>query len=170
MAAQPSHVIVARIVAPFGIKGEVKAEVLTDFPDRLALRQTVLLGREDEALRRFTIRSVRFHQGQALLTFEECPDRTAAEGLRGLYVQIPSSEAAPLPDGHYYYHQIIGLDVWGTDGLPYGKITSVMTTGSNDVYVVEGERGRILVPALAGVVSAVDIEAGRMTVDMAALQ
>ncbi len=169
MAAQPDYLIVAQIVAPFGIKGEVKAEIWTDFPDRLADRATVLLGREDEEPRAYTLRGVRFHQGQALLTFAECADRTTAESLRGLLVQIPHDEAVPPPEGAYYLHQIIGLEVWGTDGQPYGRVADVLTTPSNDVYVVQGEQGQLLVPAGPDFVRQVDLNHGRLVVDVARL-
>ncbi len=169
MPARPTYLIVARIVAPFGVRGEVKAEIWTDFPDRLAQRETVFLGCADEEPRPYTVRGVRFHQGQVLFRFDGCDDRNAAERLRGLLVQIPSAEAAPLPEGSYYLYQIIGLEVWDTDGKRRGTITAVMTTASNEVYVVEGEQGEVLVPAIADVVLDVDLEHGRMTVDMTML-
>jgi 16S rRNA processing protein RimM len=170
MATQPAFLIVARIVAPFGVRGEIKAQLLTDFPDRLANRSTVFLGREDEQPRSFTIRGVRFHQGFALLTLDGCADRATAESLRGLLVQIPAADAAPLPSGSYYFHQIIGLEVRGCDGQLYGAITSILTTASNDVYVVEGGQGRILIPAIPDVVRQVDLEHGRIIVEMSSLQ
>ena len=168
-AAQPDYLIVARIVAPFGIRGEVKAELMTDFPDRLAGRSTALLGRENETPRSFAIRGFRFHQGFALMTFDGCNDRTTAEALRGMFVQVPVAEAPPLPDGSYFFYQIIGLRVWGTDGREYGTITDVMTTPGNDVYKVDGERGEILVPAVAAFVRQVDLDHGRMIVEMSGL-
>ena len=169
MAEDPAYLVVAVIVAPFGIKGEVKAKVLTDFPDRLADRKLVYLGRESEEPRPYTVRGIRFHQGQALFTFAECQDRTAAEALRGLLVQTPSAQAAPLPPGAYYFHQIIGLDVWGADGVHHGKVSAILTTAANDVYVVDGEQGSILIPAIPAVVRQVDLEAGRMIVETAGL-
>ena len=123
-STDPIYLIVAKIVAPFGIKGEVKANVLTDFPDRLANRTTVFLGREDEKPRMIRLRGIRFHQGQALLTLEGCDDRNAAEALRGpLRAHSRPANAPALPAGAYYLHQIIGLEVvearrsrpWGTD-------------------------------------------------------
>ncbi len=169
MAVPPAYLIVARIVAPFGIKGEVKADILTEFPDRLANRDKVFLGREDDEPRTYLLRGVRFHLGQLLLTLAGVEDRTTAEALRGLLVQIPASEAVPPPPGSSYVHQIVGLEVWGLDGVLWGKVAGIMTTGSNDVYIVEGERGEFLVPAVPDFVRQVDLDQGRMTVDMAAL-
>jgi 16S rRNA processing protein RimM len=169
MATQPSYLIAAKIVAPFGIRGEVKAELWTDFPDRLASRSTVFLGREDDAPREYTLRGIRFHQRHALLSLAGCEDRTTAESLRGLLVQIPAADVPPLPAGSYYLHQIIGLQVWGSDGQPYGTITEVLAMASNDVYVVEGERGQILVPAIPDFVRQVDLDHGRLIVEMSGL-
>jgi 16S rRNA processing protein RimM len=167
MASQPDFAVVAEIVAPFGIKGEVKANVLTDFPDRLAGRKSVYLQAKDEKPRLVKLRGIRFHQGQALLTLEGCADRNAAEALRGTLVQIPARDMAPLPDGAYYLHQIIGLEVVGLDGEAWGRISSVLQTPSNDVYVVDGERGQFLLPAVPDFVQSVDIEHGRIVADMA---
>lgn len=169
MPSVPRFIVVARIVAPFGVRGEVKADLWTDYPNRLASRRTLFLGREDEEPRAYTVRGVRFHQGRVLLTLVGCDDRTTAEGLRGLLVQVPSSDVPPLPEGSFYLHQIVGLDVYGTDGVFLGKVTTVMATGSNDVYVVQGEKGEILVPALPDFVRQVDIEHRRMIVEAAGL-
>jgi 16S rRNA processing protein RimM len=170
MADQPAYLIVAKIVAPFGIKGEVKADIWTQFPDRLANRTTVFLGREDESPRMVTLRGVRFHQGQALLTFEGCPDRTAAEALRGLFVQIPSIEAPAPPPGAFYLYQVIGLRVVDAEGQDWGTVTDVLQTPNNDVYVANSARGRLLIPAIPEFVLSVDLEHGQIVANVAGLQ
>ncbi len=169
MAIEPSYLIVAKIVAPFGIHGELKAALLTDFPDRLANRKQVFLGREGEMPRSHTIRGIRFHKGHALLTLAGCADRNTAETLRDLFVFIPASDAAKLPEGAYFIHQIIGLDVCDPDGVLWGAITDVLETPSNDVYIVDGERGQFLLPAIPDFVRQVDIEHKRIIADMARL-
>ncbi len=169
MATAPAFLIVAEIVAPFGIRGEVKAEILTDFPDRLQSRSTVYLGREGETPRPYAVRGVRFHKQHALFSFADVQDRTTAETLRGLLVQIPRSDAPPLPEGVFYFHQIIGLAVYDPDGTCHGTVTGIMTTAGNDVYVVTGEGGRLFVPAIPDFVRSVDLEHGRLIVDVARL-
>ncbi len=169
MASTPRFLVVARIVAPFGVHGEVKADLVTDYPARLASRATVYLGREDEEPRARELRGVRFHQNRALLSFVGCDDRSCAEALRGMLVQVPITEVPAPPPGAYYFHQIIGLRVEGTDGAALGTVTAILTTASNDVYVVHGEKGELLVPAVEGFVREVDIERGRMIVDEARL-
>lgn len=169
MATEPGYLIVAKIVAPFGIRGELKAALLTDFPDRLANRKKVFLGREGEVSRSHTIRGIRFHKGHALITLAGCDDRNTAETLRDLFVFIPAGEAAKLPEGAYYIHQIIGLEVWDPDGALWGTITDILQTPSNDVYIVDGERGQFLLPAIPDFVHQVDIDHKRIIADMARL-
>ena len=79
------------------------------------------------------------------------------------------SEAARLPEGAYYIHQIIGLDVYDPDGALWGAITDVLQTPSNDVYIVGGERGQFLLPAIPDFVRQVDIEHKCIIADMARL-
>jgi 16S rRNA processing protein RimM len=109
----------------------------------------------------------RLHQGRVLLKLEGCDDRTAAEALRGAFVQVPIEEAIPLDEGEYYEHQIVGLAVWTAKGEALGEVVEILYTGANDVYVVRGlDRSEILIPAIAGVILKVDLEAGRLVVEL----
>src|SRR5574337_746577 len=75
-------------------------------------------------------------------------------------------EAAPPPPGSYYHHQSVGLAVVTEEGEALGEVTEILETGSNDVYVVSGPSGEILLPALTSVILKVDLEAKRMTVHL----
>ncbi|MBC7224398.1 MAG: 16S rRNA processing protein RimM [Anaerolineae bacterium] len=159
---EPKYLAIAQIVAPHGIRGEVRAVILTDFPERFALLETVYLGEEGRAVR---LEGYRFHRGQVLLKLEGCDTRSQAEELRQVLVQVPVSEAMPLPEGTYYVHQIVGLEAWTEEGQFLGEVTEVLETGANDVYVLQGgPYGEILVPALESVVLEIDLEEGRMLV------
>lgn len=154
---------VGRIVAPWGIKGEVKVQILTDFPQRLACLERVFVGggRHPYGLQR-----ARLHRGCALLKLAGCDSVEAAAALRGQMVYIARQDAAPLAEGHYYWHQVIGLEVWSAGGEFLGWVKEILVTGSNDVYVVKGPRGEVLVPAIEEVVKALDPSAGRITVEL----
>jgi len=152
---------VARIVAPWGAQGIVKAEALTDDPQRFDLLQRVYLGPNHQPAK---LQSWRWHKSALFLKFQGYEDRTAAESLRGWLVQIPIEEALPLGQDEYYVHQIEGLVVETTDGEYLGQITEVLFTGANDVWVVEGPKGEIPLPALADVILEVDLAAGRVIV------
>ena len=99
-----------------------------------------------------------------LLTIDGVESRTAAEGLVGRTVYIPEDEAVALPAGTYFWHQIIGLTVKSIDGEDLGQVAEILETGSNDVYVVHGPRGEVLIPATAEVVQTIDLDAGEITV------
>ncbi len=95
---------------------------------------------------------------------DDVRDRNSAEELRGHLVQVRSQEAAPLGPGEYYEHQILGLNVVTTGGEALGRVAEILETGANDVYVVHGPRGEILLPARKEVIQDINLEAGRMTV------
>ncbi len=162
-APEPRYLSVARIVRPWGVRGEMKLQVLTSFPDKLERLTRVYLGPNATP---HEVARFRWHSGQLHLLLSDVRDANAAEALRGQLVQIPSEEAVPLGPGEYYEHQLIGLNVVTTDGEPLGQVVEVMATGANDVYVVKGPRGEVLLPARAQVVRQIDLGAGEMKVSL----
>jgi 16S rRNA processing protein RimM len=162
-STEPRFVAIGRIVQPHGVRGEVSVEVLTDFPERFDTIEVVYLGSASEAEAR-RVKTSRWHQDRVLLSFEGCEDRTAAEELRGLLVQIPAEEVMPLPEGEYYAHDLIGLDVLTVEGEALGRVNDILFTGANEVYVVVGPRGQILLPAITDVVERIDLSAGQIVV------
>jgi 16S rRNA processing protein RimM len=151
------------VVRPFGVHGELKVEILTDYPEQLARLRTVYLGAAGTP---WTIESVRLHKGAALFKLEGCNDRTAAEALRGALVQITSEDAVPLEEDEYYEHQIVGMGVFEQDGTFLGKVTEIISTGANDVYVVVGSEGELLLPVIKSVILEIDLETDRMIVHL----
>jgi 16S rRNA processing protein RimM len=160
---EPRYLAVGRVVRPFGVHGELKVEILTDYPEQLARLRTVYLGAAGTP---WTIESVRLHKGAALFKLDGCNDRTAAEALRGALVQITSEDAVPLEEDEYYEHQIVGMGVFEQDGTFLGKVTEVISTGANDVYVVVGPEGELLLPVIKSVILEIDLETDRMIVHL----
>jgi len=156
----PESLIVGRILAPWGIRGEVKVEVATDFPERFAPQKVVYLN-----ARPLEIESCRPHKQHLVVKLATIDSVEDAERLRGQDLTIPSSELSRLPEGQYYTFQIIGLDVLTTEGQYLGQVTDIMTTASNDVYIVEGEGGEILIPAIEDVVKSIDLEEGKIIIE-----
>ncbi len=159
----PCFLAVARVVKPWGVRGQIKLEVLTGFPDQLDRLKRVYLGPQATP---HDVAHFGWHGGELLLQLADVRDRSAAELLRGQLVQIKRQDAVPLQPGEYYEHQIIGLNVITAEGEPLGRVVEVLVTGANDVYVVQGPRGEILLPARVEVVRSIDIEAGTMTVTL----
>ena len=159
---EPRYLAVGRILRPHGITGELRLEILTDYPERLAHLTYLYLG---PAYRRYTVQSVRFHQELLLLRLVEVADRNAAELLRGQLVSVALADAVPLEEGEYYHHQILGVQVSTEDGEPLGEIVEVLDTpAANDVYVIHGVRGEVLIPAIREVVLSLDLDARQMVI------
>ena len=164
-AAEPRFIAIGRILRPHGIRGDVLVEVLTDFPERFKTLRAVYLGNALEAEPR-QVRQARWHNHRILLGLEGCEDRTGAEQLRGLLVQVPIQEVMPLPEDEYYPYQLVGLYVVTGEGAELGKLSEVVFTNANEIYVVTGPRGKILLPAIADVIERVDLEEGRIVVNL----
>ena len=154
---------IGRVLRPHGVRGELLLETLTDFPEHLSEMETVYLG---EAAEPHPLRSVRIHRKQLLIQLADCPDRETAETFRGQLMQIRGEAAAPPPPGRYYQHQLIGLSVVTDEGEALGEIAEVIETGSNDVYVVRGPSGELLLPALRSVIQSIDLESRRVVVHL----
>jgi 16S rRNA processing protein RimM len=159
---EPRYLAVGRIARPWGVRGELKVEILTEDPARFEWLETVYVGPRFTPYR---LESSRQHLGAVLLKLAGCDDRNAAEALRGLVVQVPIKDALPLEEGEYWVHQILGLEVWTTEGELLGVVREVLETKANDVYVVQDRVGRqVLIPALKSVVLDINLEARRVLV------
>ena len=161
---EPRYLAVGRVVRPHGVRGELRAKVLTDHPERLASVQILYVG---EKLRPHKVMGVRRHQDVALIRLEGYEDRTAAERLRGSLLYVTVEDAVPLDEDEYYEFQIEGLAVVTDEGESLGEIVEVFTApGANDVFVVHGPLGELLIPAIEDVVVEVNPDAGRVIVHL----
>jgi 16S rRNA processing protein RimM len=158
---EPNYLAIGRVVRPFGLRGELRVQLVTEYPEQLGRLRTVYLGPEAQP---WQVEAVRLHQEAALFKLVGCDDRTAAEMLRGVLVQIALKDAVPLEDDEFYEHQIIGLQVVEEDGTPLGKLTEIITTGANDVFVIIGPGGELLLPAIESVILDIDLDNGQMVV------
>jgi 16S rRNA processing protein RimM len=160
---QPALVIVGRVVKPHGVRGEMRVDPETDFPDRLVgLREAhlVLDGRPTPV----TMETVR-RTGEGFLVKIAGIDRPEDAGKwRGALLAVAREDAAVLPEGRYYIFDVMGMTAVTDAGQALGVIDEVIRTPANDVFVIRGPRGEILVPAIASVVLAVDGAARRVVI------
>jgi len=159
--AHSRFISVGRIVAPWGVKGELKVEVLTDFPERFAPKRQVYVDGSP-----LIIESSRPHKKNLVLKFATIDSIEAAEKLRGRLLEVPYSEVYALPEGEYYRFELMGLEVCTTAGEPLGRIDHILATGSNDVFVVRADGKEVLIPAIEDVVKSIDIEKGRVVIEL----
>lgn len=163
MPLSPRYLAIGRIVGAFGIHGEVKVEVHTDYPERFHQKTRLYVGKEDD-VQPTALLGARVHKGHLLLRLEGCPDRTAAERLRGQWLYIPIEEAMPLEADEFYEHEVLGLRVETTAQELLGYIQEVLFTGANEVFVVKGSAGELLIPVLEDVVLEIDRAGQRVVV------
>jgi len=160
---EPALLEAARVLRPWGVHGELKVEIVSSHPEDLSPGRQVFLG---EARRRFVICSARAQGANMIIGLQNCDSPEQAEALRDLALYIERDAAAPLRPNEYFHHQIIGLAVLTDDGDDLGRIEEIIETGANDVYVVRGSRGEVLLPARLEVVKRVDLAAGTMHVSL----
>jgi 16S rRNA processing protein RimM len=160
-SAAPAFLEIAQIQTAFGVEGEVLARILTDFPGRFARLKRVFLGEEYTPYR---VEHAKVRGGEVFLKLVGVNTPEESAKLRLKMVQVPITEAVPLPKGAYYHYQVLGLSVVTGDDQALGRVVEILSTGGNDVYVVRGEKSELLVPAIAEVVKQVDLAAGRMVV------
>jgi len=131
---EPRRIAIGQIVAPRGIKGEVRVLPLTDFPDRFKTLRRAFLGAPWNSA--VEVEGARFHQGMALVKIRGIDTRDEAEKLRDVYLEIEEADLVPLGKDEYYLFQIVGLRVFTEEGRALGEVVDVLRTGPNDVYVV----------------------------------
>ena len=156
------RVAVGRINATWGLRGHVKVTPLTSNPKRIQPGEVLLVrGEPREVL------DVRYPKGFPCVVFEGYEDATAAQALRGTLIEIAEADLPDLGQDEYYVHDLVGLEVVSTAGARLGRLAEVLRTGANDVYIVrrKGERD-LLLPAIGDVIAEVDLEGGRMVVEL----
>ncbi len=144
---EPVFLAVGFLRRAHGLQGEMVMDILTDFPERLVRGKVVYAGQEHI---RLTIRSLRSKGKQVLIAFEEIVDPETAASFRNQYLFVRSDEIPSLPEGEYYHHQLIGLNVFTPAGEKLGTLVEILETGANDVYIIrrEGSQTELLVPAV----------------------
>ena len=155
---------IGRIVGCHGLAGRVKVLSYLDSQDMLNNLPEVFVGRRSQETIPFPLDAVQPGRGFFILKLGGIEDRGAAAKLVRSSVWMPSEKMKKLPEGEYYWRDIIGLQVVTEEGQSLGRVESVFPTGSNDVYVCRAAEKEILLPAIGEVVRKIDIDHGIMVV------
>ena len=163
------YITIGQIVNTHGINGELKVKVFSDSNNRFESLSRVYASADVNSpdKQELTISGLRYQKEMVLMKVKEIQDLTHAEKYKRFLLQIPEQELLPLPEGRYYIYQLEGLEVWEKD-ICYGILKEVMQPGSNDVYVVSDGKREILIPALKTVIKNVDLNQGRLEVELPA--
>ena len=161
-------VIMGRIAAAHGIRGWVKVQPFTEYIDSLLDYRTWWLGSEHGPWREVKVGQCEAHHKTLAAQLPDCPDRTAAEKLKGLLIAVPRDRLPKQGDGEYYWSDLIGMAVVNEAGATLGTVLNLLETGANDVLSVQGDSGEILIPFVASAIKQVDLKNRTIRVDWAA--
>ncbi len=157
-------VLVGFVARTHGNRGEVILKSETDFPEERFRVGGILQARRGEGpIEPLEVTSVRFQQGRPIVGIAGIGSISEAERLAGYELRVPESEQAPLPDGTYYHHQLIGCEVETRNGDRVGRVTAVQGQGEATRLVVRGTRAEVLIP-LAQAICDVDVAAQRIVI------
>jgi len=155
--------VIGEIVKTRGLHGCLKVLCYVETKNTFAKLNFVYIEKSSGQKDRFGLRKIDVSGKILFVELEDISNVESAQALVGCKVFLPEDILEELPEGEYYWRDIIGLDVYTEEGKCIGKIESVFPTGSNDVYVCKGER-EILLPAIAEVIRKIDVNRRVMTV------
>ena len=159
-------VMIARIVKPRGIRGEVACLAETDDLGSFSSPKDVSVWMPDGSWRTLKIEKHWFHKGRVILKFEGHDTMTAAQSLVGGRLMIPEAAQRTLAEGEFFEHQVIGAEAVTLQGRNLGHVVKLLRTGGTDVLVVEGDDGRErLIPFADDICSEVDVRAKRIMIN-----
>ncbi len=163
----PKFILIGRIVKPHGVRGEVLIESFTDVPERFLTLKTAYLSRkEGQTPTSVSVTGARFHNLRILLKLKDVNYRDQADHFRGQLIQVPYEDAVPLDEGEFFLFELYGMSVVTDEGEELGSLKEIIQTGANDVFVVQGARGEVLIPDTEEVVLNIDRELRQITVHL----
>ena len=159
---------VGKIVNTHSLKGEVKVISSTDFEEeRFKKGSKLLITRGNQLIREVVVQSYRNHKNFLLVKFEGIDSVEEAEKLKNLQIKIDSDEVGELEENEFYFHEIIGCQVFDENDRNLGEIIDILTPGANDVWVIKGEEGKeILIPYIEDVVKKIDITSKKVNIEV----
>lgn len=158
-------VAIAKIARPKGLKGEVFAEVLTDFPERFEGLKVVTGVFPDAQRRELKIDDLRFQNDRLVMKFAGFDSVDAAETLRDCEICVAETETVKLEDGEYFDWQLVGCRVATADGEIIGTVSEVQRTGGTENLSVDGDGRDHLIPFAESICIEVDVDKKLITID-----
>lgn len=158
-------VAIARIVKARGLRGELVADVLTDFPERFDALETVVALLPDGQRRDLKIENFWFQKERIIFKFAGFDSIEKAETLRGAEMCVAEDETVALEEDEYFDWELTGCEVETVDGKKIGRVKEIMRTGGTEILVVEDAGKDYLIPFAEAICPEVDIENKLIRVD-----
>jgi 16S rRNA processing protein RimM len=161
-------IVMGRVVSAHGVRGWVKIQPYTEYLDSLLDYRTWWLGDGQGRWREVKVAQCEAHSKVLVAQLPNCPDRNAAERLKGLLIAVPRSELPRQQEGEYYWTDLIGMSVVNETGKQLGVVANLLETGANQVLCVTANGDEILIPFVATAIKQVDLANKIIRVDWAA--
>jgi len=161
------RLVVGQVRGFHGLRGTVRVESLTDRAEERFVVGRVLYREGGDA--KLTIAEAQADKVGWRVRFAEVPDRTTAESLRDVYLEVVVAPGEELPRGEFYWHEIIGAKVTDVDGTSLGEVADIYRAGGAEVVVVRGAAGELDIPLVRSVVRTFAPARGEIVVDGEAL-
>jgi len=159
-------IIIGKVVSTQGNKGEVNVLPLTDSIDRFKNLDNVFL-RSKKSQTILNVEKIRKRNDTVILKLKDIENIEEAKMIVGSFLEVERKNAVKLPKETYFIFEIIGLEVYDENNIFLGKVENVISTGSNDVYVVKSkDKEELFIPAIREVVKNVNLEKKRITIKM----
>jgi 16S rRNA processing protein RimM len=158
-------VAIARIAKTRGLRGEVVADVLTDFPERFDNLETVVAIKPDGARAELKIEKFWFQKGRIILKFEGVDSIEAGETLRNYQICIFESDAVELEEDEYFDWELEDCAVETVEGEQIGRVKEILRTGGTEVLIVAGAEKEYMIPFAGAICTEVDIENKLIKID-----
>jgi 16S rRNA processing protein RimM len=155
---------IGKIVRCHGLKGRLKCASYLESAKNLPSLEEVFIREANGQTKPFALKHIDVQKRSFILAVQGIDDLAAATALLGCVVLMPAAKLEKLPEGEYYWRELIGLDVVTEEGRFLGRIKEIFPTGSNDVYICGGGEREILLPAIADVIRRIDTDKGMMVV------
>lgn len=163
-SGEPVYLAIGKLRRSHGVKGEIILEMTYEFPKRIKPGLKVFIGKDKQE---FILSSIRPTNKLYLVSIEGFNDCDAVSVFRNQWVYVYRSTMGPLPDGLFYQHEVIGMQVIDAKGNAVGIVKEILETGANDVYVVNTPEGEeILLPAVKSVILSMSRETNSMVVQL----
>ncbi len=164
MSDQEERIPVGKIIGTHGIKGVLRVFSYSGNIESLQCASTVSLTGGDNRVTEYGVSGVSSHGTVFLLSLAGFSDINQVLSLVGAEICLKRSQFPPTEEDEYYWRDLMGLSVFTDQGVQLGTLVDIFETGSNDIYVVRNEEREYLIPAIADVISHVDVVGKRMVI------
>jgi 16S rRNA processing protein RimM len=164
MPQESEPVLLGKIIATHGVKGQLRVFLFSGEFSSIAGLDTIMVKAPNSGMETFEVAAAARHGKKVLLTLKNYDNVNQVLHLVGRELYVERDQLPELPEGEYYWRDLVGLRVVTDQGETLGTLTEIIATGSNDVYVVQGREREYLIPALEEVVLEVNLDDGVMKV------